>query len=812
MKTVSAGFAVAQEKVNPKPIYRIYFKRRYWNAGTSAYIWETDWTEIDQSEIVGVDAIVHSLDNVTFNQFLVSNTVIKFVNDKMQWKEGSHTDSKFKADGVSSFGYVPYLTKFKVKAGFEDIGEKDIRQGNKVLYSDYGSEELVSLFTGLGVEYWTDSDQRIAYIRAIGFEEILYNGDATNVANSVSLETIGTGDGVTTEFKTARCGVANISAVTVNSVTMTKGIDYTVSDLNSIDDPAVITLALPASSSHLVKCTYTYWKVNQTVESLITDLLTEAGITTYSVDNATLGSIVNNFTKTARGEFEGGTNTSIDTSAEPGTMLVDLTDSANSALLDDFSSSDLTTKGWSAYTTGADDVYDQVSGALKQNATPSGSSVSGTGLKRTIPSAIFGQWKFDLKADAGASFVDVKLNNLSGGSGFGSIVYEVALYPTLLYFNIYNGTDPVIINVATVSGLTTSFKTVTVRKYQNGTIRVYLDGTLVIKTEDANLNPIDTIVFGFGAASAGITQGMYIDNIYTPANSITATHQSETIDTVGGLSAWGNLGVTIEGDVTDFTFKTRTSTDGATWDSWVAVGSGNSIESAVKRYIQVQIILTISNDALYDPVHTIFDYTVQFTSNRVFVSLADFTGMNCQQAISELAKLSNYEWGFDDDETFFFRSRDVSATPDATFSGGSNLLEINALLNGYDRAYSIFRAEFGQFRAEQSATDGVRTSALEIFGKKIYTVTSQILINKATNLADAIATAYKTRLQSVKRRARILTKFWPQIELSDTASVTYRHDAYNLDLEPYLQGFVGKVIYTRHDPMNAVSEFEVEEI
>ena len=121
----------------------------------------------------------------------------------------------------------------------------------------------------------------------------------------------------------------------------------------------------------------------------------------------------------------------------------------------------------------------------------------------------------------------------------------------------------------------------------------------------------------------------------------------------------------------------------------------------------------------------------------------------------------------------------------------------------------MFRAQFGNFVSELTSDANVRTSALEIVGKRVFSISSQMLINQSTNLADAMASAYKSRFEGIRARAKILTKFHPEVELSDTALVHYTHGP---DDVPYLDQFLGKIISTRHDPMNAVSEFEVEQI
>lgn len=809
MKTVTSALQVVEANEVQKTAFRVYYKRRYWDVGTTAYIWETGWTEVPQDEIVNVDAPVHALDTLTQSQFQVSNTVFKFRNDKMQWKEGSHADSKFKADGTSAFGYEPYLMKFKVTAGFRNVGEKDLRVGERKPGIDTGSEELLSVFTGVGVEFWMDSDERVAYVRASGLEELLFNADARRVSTTVTLETLGTGDGFTKTFYTAFSAIGRIREVTVNAVSYRAGIQYDVSNLNSLENSAQISFSAPPAAGYLVKCSYDYWKTNKTVDSLITDLLIEAGITSYSVDSATLGTISNNITQSSKSDFDAGTNASLDTVLNPGAMAIDYHDTANRSLLEDFNAGTLTSHSWTGFggTGGGGPNWDIAAGAAKSTVVASGSSIDNfEGIQKDFGRDILiGEWSWKIKEDALSVTTQVYVVLLDTDSAQNMIVNHKEA--SIEYIDSTGKTTS-----GSLAGIGTSYKTIRLVRTAGGTVRIYVDDALALETDDSNAKPMRKIQL-FPQTPVGNV--VYFDDIYMPAATLTAQHKSQTIDTGSGLTAWGALNVTQDSTTGILSFKTRTSTDGASWDAWTAVSATNGILSAVKRYIQVEVDWSISSDSLpselIEPI--VYDYTVQFTGTNVFVAMGNFSEMNCYQAIQELAKLTDFEWGFNDDETFFFRSRTASATPDATFASNSNLSEIISFVLGFDRVFSTFRTRFGNFFAESISTADVRTSPLEIFGRRIFEISSAILINKDTDIADAIVDIYQARLQYKKKRFRILTKFWPQIELSDTISMTFNFDnSPGTTVEPMASGFIGKVIYTRHDVMTGTSEFELEEI
>lgn len=804
MKTVTAEFTKAQNAAVTYPVTYVYYKRRYWNAGTNAFVWESSWTQLPLSGIVSIEPIAKQFDSEILNEFKVSNVTLNLKNTDLRWLPWN-TSGYFGIDDGSATGYEPYNMKFQVRSGFSNVGG-----GFTSLLAEStpgGSEELLTIFTGLAMDWQFNSIDGIAVVTVEGLERFLLNGDASRVSTTETLETIGTGDGTTRDFYTKNSGVFKITQVKVNDVAVTIGTDCTVSDLNSVEDGAKIEFAQAPAIGYSVKVTYSHWKKNKAVDSLISDLVSEAGITSTSITNATLGDISNNITHSSRADFDAGTiKTLVNTSLKPGSILVDTDDLSGAAVWQNFSSGTLAGNGWAAVSVSGFPVdFDIVSSELKQNATSSGSSINATYLRKNYGRDIaFGVWQFKIKGDSGITesqvyFMASHDTNIDG--------YGIHLSTT--GFNFYKYVDGRGTQLAYGSYVTlgTTYKTIKITRAMDGTFRLYVDSVLVMTYRDDSITSGNRFMIGLFSGTGSV----YFDDIYLPNSTLISEYQSATIDTVSGLDSWGNLTVDYQNSDATVTLKTRVSADASSWDSLVAVSSTNAIQSAVKRYIQVHIDISIST-ASFPTLETIFyGYTVQFQSDRVFVALGNFSGMTCYDAVSELAKLSDFEWGIDDDETFFFRPRDASSTPDVTFAQNTNLAEIQYLNLGYDKFYSVVRAEFGSFVAEQVAAADQIDSALEIVGRRFFTISSQILVNKDTNVADGIAEIYATRLLQKRRSARIKTKYFPQVELSDTVSLTFNEDAFSGGTA-LISALICKVVGTRHDPENAFSEFELEEI
>lgn len=368
------------------------------------------------------------------------------------------------------------------------------------------------------------------------------------------------------------------------------------------------------------------------------------------------------------------------------------------------------------------------------------------------------------------------------------------------------------LNSVSIGTLSTSYKTLVIKRDANGKFHIYFDSSLVASFVDTTYDVMDRMIINPQVNDADAI--LEIDDIYIPTDSqIVMTHEGQSIDTLGGITAWGNLTVNLIKLNSDaLTVQTSTSADNSSWDAWVSL-SGSAIQSAVKRYIKVKLTLTITPASFdVDNPARVLDYTVQFTSNSIIIALGDFSDSSCYDAVQLYGKLvPTSEWGFDGNEQFFYRVRNDSLTPDVTLTQATNLSGIFYFEYDYANLYSVVRASFGSFVVESSATDGAVGSALEILGRKVYDIGSEVLLNKDTNIAGAIASAYLTRLSAKRLRLKVRAKFMPQMELSDTASVTFKRDAFS-SVEPFLSALVCNIIGVSHDLDRAYSEFELEEI
>jgi len=814
MITVSDDFVLAQDNPVNFPVTYVYYKRRYLDPGTSNYKYESSWTKIEQNETVSIESLTQNLDTETLGEFQFSSVQVSLKNTSNEWKK-TNTSGNFAADATATSGYEPYWMKFKIATGFPNIGETDIREGSR----SGGSEELITKFIGLATSWQYSSESEEVNIDIQGAESLLQNADASRVCNTSTAESIGTGDGETKEFYTANIGVGKVISVVVNSVTMTPGLDYEIEQLNDMYKPVRIIFSEPPTSAYTIVSTYEYWKTNELLEDLIEDLVDEAGITDKSISEPTLGSIDNNITVISKADFDDTTHAG--TSADHEGLTVDFNSTEQMESID-LSSGDPTDKflilfpaedySWSI--TGGELVGEEGVGGTDQGRALQAHK----GTATFVYSSGFGSWVFRVKS---AGVCALKVWFLSGSQTtldtYNGYFLKIGTGATNLTFgkNEKDTTDEVSLG-STSNVVTSSYQEFKVTIDRNGYFKVYVDGTLALYGTDTEYTLGQRIILH------AVSGDIVFDTVKYPEEG-NVTYTSKAIDTKEDITAWGDLLLDYENLSVYIT--TSASSDGTSWDAYVAL-TGDAIQSAVKRYLKVKIRLT-AYSCLYPirggalpPVYTlplneritdlplIVSFTVEFTSPKIFVAMGNFFDTNCYDAIQQHAKfVPTYEWGLTSNEYFFFRERNDSTTVDMAFAQNINLAKILYLNYDYENMYSIVQVNYGEFTAEDSDTD-----IIKLLGRKIYNADTSVLINKNTNVASAIASLYLTRLKKYRLRGRILTKYYPQVELSDTISITFERDPYDTTLEPLLDTLVVNVIGVSHSPSEARSEFEFEEI
>jgi hypothetical protein len=821
VRSVSQAFIDALLKDTPDIKREVSYKRRYWDAATKTYKWETSWTVLAESEVAGVSPMTEQLDSQNLNEFKASNISITVKNNDNRWRPDNRA-GKFAPDSASPlYFYSDYWTKFRIRLGIK-------------LYPWLPTDttyEYTTRFVGLAVEY-TYSSQDDAQITVQGLESLLMNTNAEDVSTLVTGESLGTGNGVTTQFTTAHPGVGIIVEVSVAGITSVPPA-YTVSQLNDTTLGAKITFAA-APASGTIRATYKYWTQSANVETLVASLLTQAGISGGSqVINPVIfpKGVSHTFSQDTQVDWLAGSLTSLEATSSPGDLKIDFGATGNRTLLDDFSDGNFTSNPvWT-----------------KETGTFSASIVAG---KMKIPAsaystpstAVIGRWDFDYTYGNTASTayrwmfmgeITAATYGVNPANGYSIDITDQGVSGTKVRIRKWgataNSTD---LAVATLGAVATSH-TFTVTRDANGLIKLYVDSVLTASATDTTYFTSSKMCF-FNNASSGNTQEYSVDNIYVPATTQGGTYISQSLDAGSAPTAWGQMSVSQDFIGTGAaTISTRSSTDGISWDSWVDISENGQINSALKRYLQVRWVPTAANTARNDA--TLHSFTFRYATLVTTIALANFTGKTVYDAIQSLGSFANYEWGFTPDETFFFRPKTVQKDSVLNISETNFILDngITGMVSGQDRVYGEVHVAYGAFTTIVKGAVDSEGQALAKFGTRVLEISDgDILISSDADVASGIAQSFISEVGRAKRRFRATCKLMPHIDLSDVLLVSFNQNRPatgwshgdttvrlgDQTLQHYGPGMqvvsemYAKVIGARHDPDNSKTELEFQEV
>ncbi len=808
MKTVSTAFKAAQKAPAAVSVRRVSYKRRYWVQATNSYTWEASWTLLPESEVVSVSPITGKLDTDRLNEFKISNVNLVLKNERRQWKAGKR-GGYFGATDTYPYGFEPYWTKFKIESGY-DIN---------------GTATFTPLFVGVLTGFDTTAASDTVHVDVRGLEALLENANAENISTLVTLENLGTGNGINKDFTTLFNGVGLIKEVAVGGVIQKAGKDFTVSQLNEIKTGAKISFKVSVGSGVAVNATYTFWKNKIYGHDLVKELLTEAGIPGSS---QIVSDVAYSFplyqTRTIDSYLEWADYTSltlgtggVTVSESQGDCRIDWT--LQGALVRDF-----TTTGFN----GISGTWALSSGRWKATAL-----TGGFALSELSQNYVIGAWKIDVMVGSGVG----EFGFFPIGGSYGSFphnAYEV--YGTLNG----SGTDTIKMfkrngtGAATQIGSTSTpsatpigvWATYTVTRTHSGRFRVYRNGILLIDVTDTSYT---SSIRAF--LSVSNNTDLFFDNYYQPITLPQGAYVSKVFDLGGTPTNYGPVQISeTVGGTLPAGIATDVSDDGSIWEG-ITDTSGYEIMSSKKRFLKVIVIL---NGALSSGGETVV-HSVGFSAETKTspIELANFTDKTVYQAIQEIASLYNYEWGFKEDETFFFRSKNADHSIDQAIDSSNNIVDLTNIDDGISRVYSEVQAKYGEFDVTVGDGGVTRDGPTTRYGKRRLSINGGgLLLDPEVDIATGSAREVYNSLKTAKRTMKAKIKLMEWLDLSDTVSVTFNDNipprpwffgdtsAYYGDTTLYFFGdsdqtfkdLICKVVGYRHDTENKTSEFDLEEI
>lgn len=843
MLTVDATVTEALARRHRTARYVVSYKLRYWDVDAQAYAYQASWTTLPDDEVQSVTASQEDLDLDSLTEFRAANITLRIANDKNVWS-GYNPNGKLKPDSTTRLGYILHRSLFKVEMLYRK--------------ADGSDATAVPIFEG----YVSDParffpDERIAELTLEDKRLLLRLANAENVSTAVADELLGTGDGVTTDFTTANVGVGRIHWVTVNGYKQRGGIDYDAEDLSDKDNPATVSLTNAASKGEEVRASYLYWKQDEYIEDLVEDLCVEAGLSAaeYTITDVSYRNyVINRGRRDSQAEWQAGTNTHVDTTTVAGSIVI----------ADDFPTKPASIS-WTVDETITNGVWaDYLNGKSLQWGVGIQTGWSSAHAAQTIA---YGTWENILWINASSvvgSYAAMDWWFIADGadrttaSGYAIRSYCVnnagsfESHLLLLRFDagvattLWESTD-------IVSDLSPKAFTIRITRDADNKFSIWASASsstrwyaapayiyAVVATDDTYATSTNQLIAILGVnvqASATNYCGAlrYASpiatgwGVYWPT---TAVHLTSTFDGTADFYRWVDVvpSQTLPAG-TAVAYATQVSDDDITYDSPVAI-SGTVIMSEAKRYGQVQ--LTLTPDTSQSATPQVDAVQVRWLTTTTTITLANFTGWTCLDAVNELAKLSGYEWGITREGVLFFRPRPTSTTPDLSIAN-VNVRGVLAWSDGIDRVYNRVTASYGNYEVvtDVLTRNDPSPNSQDMYGVRELNVgASQLLLSPDADVATGMALAYLDRFKHPRRFFEVETQHLPTIELGDVVQLLFEdaspvqrwhigdHAAYIGRTDIGLWGaeqqsaydIIGRVVGVSHDPHGELSRLSVEEI
>jgi hypothetical protein len=818
MKTVTQNFKDAQKAPSAAMVRQLWYKRRYWVESSKSYTWEANWTQLTEDKVVEVSDITWQLDIQTLNEFKTSNVTITLENLNNQWI-ATNPYGKFAADSTSPiWGYYPNWTKFQIRAGLNFVAVGSTTQ----------TTEVVNIFTGLATEYTLDSSTGAMQINLTGEESLLIGANAESVSTAVTNETLtGSADGSNKVFTTAHNAVGIITEVSDNGIAKRAGADYSLSQLNDPNNPGKITFVAAPTSGHTIRGSYIYWKTSQKFEDLVTALLNQAGIPggNQQVTPVTFpSSVINTHTWQTQSDWNGGSLTAIDSTAVPNSIkfLYAAAQTWNDS-----------TSGWTASTSTGPTFSSDGTGIFFTGTT-------GELLEYRASTNTVGEWQWSFQnSTSGSNQVNqitvwfmANINNGTNGiptQGYGLSYADISTTQFQINLLVANGVGgDTVVGTAYTGTRDTKTHSVRVRRLPSGAFTVYLDGVSIITGIDSTWTASTYLYYYFTPFSG--TPKFYFTSGSAgapPGTTGIGTWISAAVDFGATPTAWTSLlhSETLNSGVV--TYYTATSADNITYDAYVVLPGNQVPGSTIRRYVKVKIVIDI---ALGDPV--VSSASIGATTSSTTITMANFTGMTCYEAITALANFANYEFGFDASENFFFRPKNTGNTSTFTLTESDFNMRVVSMVNGYDRVFSKIRATYAGYLKDISDDGQTSFGPVNRFGYSLQTVDGgNILVSADADVATGMASTFFNYYRLPRRRVKVQCLILPQFDISDVITCSFQDlfptrwvigdsSTYVGDTSKSLYGsqeqvlapMISKIVGLRIDTNNWLTEIDLEEV
>lgn len=786
--TVSQPFKDAIDDVHKIAVIEEIRLRRRKNL--PGYPYEAGEIILEENEFKAISPITKKFDVQKQNKILVSNLTITLDNKLFQWNEQNTTNGMWKRDAGSSGGYLPDQSEWTIVFGVKTVDDPDT------------PPETVQVFVGRMVtDMVQDTRSGTVQIPLRGFEVKLQGVDSQKVNTILTNEpaTPAVGDASNPVFELAP-SLFDVTKLRTAAVEQTQGANYTLSRVGSADENALATFqpGFIPGGGEAVDFTARQWKRNLTVSEYLGLVCDAGGIipAKRSIVEPNYPAVNQFLDYGSQAEWDAATKVGVSSRRLPGFSSWGA-DLSNWTFIADLSGWTVTTN-----TVGPDSFAGVVHSAFPLDAIGGAASMGLSGataakdlkffvqLASGVPPVVefrSGIWK-DLEIDATGTVDEVIVNT------FG--------FPIRIHFIIYNAAT----------------------------------GSYAILSSDESTKAQGPIPFKYDSGFSltfpeFFGWGGRVDAVELTVSTLDGVVLSDVVNLGVVPTALSPLLITalLNGGSISLLRTQSAIAPGGPFSALAPVDGGDVPVSPLRQYWRVEI--TQSSDGSETDGPDVDFFRFQFASTELLLGHADTSNKNGYQAVQRLAEITGSEFGFTNLGDFFFRPRATSLTPIISLDESNYIIDVTPARSGYTVVRNIIQVNYGPYYSEiNSTTQGevFPNNSQERFNDQILSLSiNDFLFANNADFSLAIAEILYGLFSRPKRRARVICRLIPFLDLADVITVSYKdsellNPVYGDKLNPHpsfgpsgnvlYRDMLAKIVGIEHDFGIGRTNIDIEEV
>lgn len=715
-----------------KPI--VYLYRNKWEAEKGVFATESDFIDIS-AMLVKCGTLSTNLDVGEVNEYTASNVTLTLSDPKSRFSEGV------------SGGYFP--------EGYQIYGSR------VELYIGTGADNMTKLFTGVIRSFPSHKSEKYQLdIVLVGPLELLKDIEAKDFSDKYMGETLVLDhqkDGENSFYRTSKTGVGGFNAVYANGVKLHEGVDYEISQLNSLILPALVEIIKEELYGQTITADYYIWKRDLSVEQIVAGLAGLAGYNenTEDIRNVVWNSVVRNPPQTS--DVFAGIGYYPNNEGK-------------------YSFNWKNASGSWGYTTGTggrshylplnfDFSFDMhlttTTLQAAQTAVSIGSGYYGGEIRWTKPVHSSGSSQLNIGAMGvynGITFRQVKYN---AGGWLGYRAY-------FLVYKITNGGATLLYQEgAHING--TDYRESIKLEKRGATIVIYRNGTQILTISDNASYQYDWQYNSGGKTWAVENQvwNIYDNNLSILGNNlVNPCIISASNDKTEKGETWGAINADLGDSDASYFLNLFVSNDNSTWAS---AGSADLNTPLGRKERYLYFILGVSTAPMV--AFDIDNLTVYYVAITLFINLVNLASLSVLDALQDLSLISGYEFGVDRNGIFFFRPRQTSTTPIYVLDK-NELIKIDTVTRDVNSLFTKLTLSFGEIPLEFYANTGDKPTPIDRYGVRNKDIDKPDIVNYDNpELAQAIGPQLLELYSDLARKITCTAKINLSLELGDIVNL-----------------------------------------